>query len=183
MCTVESPAQVVGLSLSSNSLNGVLPPSLGNLSSLVGLSLGRQGGHFFPDYVQSDSLMSLRLATGCVARVRALVWVEGLFSIRKRIRMAWCILHALFVPKVYGDSSQDAQPNRLSSSIPETLFQLEQLQVSQYKSACRVCAQLTHRCSSNPKTGARCPASVRAVGSTHAHAAICLLAGPAPGWE
>ena len=49
---------------------------------------------------------------------------------------------ALFVPKVYGDSSQDAQPNRLSSSIPETLFQLEQLQVSQYKSACRVCAQL-----------------------------------------
>ena len=84
MCSVQDriPAQVVGLSLSSNNLNGVLPPSLGNLSSIVGLSLGRQGGHFFPDYVQSDSLMSLRLTTGCMEP--DLVWVEGLFSIRKR---------------------------------------------------------------------------------------------------
>lgn len=173
------PAQVVGLSLSSNNLNGVLPPSLGNLSSIVGLSLGRQGGHFFPDYVQSDSLMSLRLATGCIEP--DLVWVEGLFSIRKRSGRfgASCTLRAQGVWRQQSRrSAKSALEFDSRDSISTGAASGFPIQISMP----RVCPA-THRCSSNPKTGARCPASVRAVGSTHAHAAICLSAGPAPGWE
>ena len=45
--------QVTGISLSSNNLQGVLAESLGDLDTLTGLSLGRQGGLFFPYYAQS----------------------------------------------------------------------------------------------------------------------------------